>query len=96
MDDLEQYSEALYVFEQMEKVSGSNLKNQALALIWQGHILDLSGKREEGIARYKKVADMNLNDQWQHSQYGLRYELSPYAKERMASPFQRIENRDIE
>lgn len=94
--DLKQYSEALYVFEQMAKVFGSNLKHQALALIWQGHILDLSGKREEAIARYKKVADMNLNDQWQHSQYGLRYKLSPYAKERMASPFQRIENRDIE
>jgi len=80
----------------MERVFGSNLKHQALALIWQGHILDLSGKRDEAIARYKKVADMNLNDQWQHSQYGLRYKLSPYAKERMASPFQRFENRDIE
>ena len=93
---MEQYSEALHVFEQMEKAVGSDSRFQALALIWQGHILDLSGRRKEAIVRYKKVADMNLNDQWQHSQYGLRYKLSPYAKERMASPFQRIENRDIE
>ncbi len=94
--DLEKYSEALYVFEQMEKAVIADLRFQALALIWQGHILDLLGKRDEAIAQYKKVADMNLNDQWQHSQYSLRYKLSPYAKERMASPFQRIENRDIE
>ncbi len=94
--DLERYSEALYVFEQMEQAVSAESRFQALALIWQGHVLDLSGKREEAIARYKKVADMNLNDQWQHSQYNLHYKLSPYAKERMVAPFQRVENRDIE
>ncbi|MCI0496108.1 alpha/beta hydrolase, partial [candidate division KSB1 bacterium] len=94
--DLEQYSEALYVFEQMEQAVSSDSRFRALALIWQGHMLDLSGKRYQAIARYKKVADMNLNDLWKHDQYGLRYKLSPYAKERMVMPFQRVENRDIE
>jgi len=63
---------------------------------WQCHILDLSGKRDEAIARYKKVVYMNLNDLWKHDQYGLRYKLSPYAKERMVTPFKRVENKDIE
>jgi hypothetical protein len=26
---------------------------------------------------------MNLSDTWSHGQYGLKYELSPYARERL-------------
>ncbi len=94
--DVEKYSEALYVFEQMEPAVSSDARFQALALIWQGHVLDLLVKRDEAIARYQQVAAMNLNDLWQHDQYGLRYKLSPYAKERMVAPFKRVENRDID
>lgn len=67
---------------------------KALALIWQGHMLDLLGKRKEAIACYKQVADMNIDESWQHSQYRLTYRVSPYARERMTTPFQRIENKD--
>jgi hypothetical protein len=35
---------------------------------------------------------MNLSDTWTHSQYGLEYEHSPYARERLKTPFKRIEN----
>lgn len=38
--------------------------------------------------------DMNILDSWQHDQYGLRYKVSPYAKERIKEPFKRIENQD--
>jgi len=31
-----------------------------------------------------------------HGQYGMRYELSPYARERLKTPFQRVENSGID
>jgi hypothetical protein len=44
------------------------------------------------VACYKQVVDMNIKDSWRHDQYGLRYEVSAYAKERMIKPFVRVEN----
>jgi hypothetical protein len=55
-------------------------------------MLDLLGRREEAVSRYGQAAEMNLEDTWMHGQYGLKYEISPYAKERMAEPFLRIDN----
>jgi len=90
------YSEALYIFERMQQ--NAEKKDQtgtvALALIWQGHMLDLLDRRPEAIARYKRVADMNLNDSWSHSQYQMQYQVSPYARERMETPFVRIDNKE--
>jgi len=96
--DVEDYEEALYVFERMQKEAEEQGKeNQVgIALIWQGHMLDLMEKREKAIYRYKKAAKMNLSDTWMHSQYGLKYSISPYARERMKKPFKRIENRAVD
>jgi hypothetical protein len=57
-------------------------------------MLDLLGKRKEALACYTQVADMNIDESWQHSQYGLTYKISPYARERMKTPFKRIENKN--
>lgn len=88
------YDEALYIFERMQKSAekSRNTEHEALALIWQAHMLDLLGKRAEAVALYKRVAEMNIKSAWKHSQYGLEYEVSTYAKERMTKPFVRIEN----
>jgi tetratricopeptide (TPR) repeat protein len=94
--DMERYAEALYIFEQFEKKFGSNATQRGLSLIWQGHMLDVLGRREEAIARYRIVAELNLSSRRQHSQYGLSYELSPYAKERMQTPFKRVENQSTD
>lgn len=59
-------------------------------------MLDLMGKSLEAIARYRTDAEMRLADTWSHSQYGLKYALSPYAKERQKTPFKRIENGTLE
>jgi len=94
--DVKNYEEALFIFEQMQAFMKEKEEKEyeAFALIWQGHMLDLLGKRKEAIACYTQVADMNIDESWQHSQYGLTYKLSPYARERMKTPFQRIENAD--
>ena len=94
--DVENYEEALHIFEKMRismKEKGQK-ENEALSLIWQGHMLDLLGKRKEAIALYSQAADMNIDDVWRHSQYGLNYAISPYARERMKTPFKRIENQN--
>lgn len=55
-------------------------------------MLDLMGKRKEAVEIYKRVAEMGVTGGMEHSQFGLRYSPSPYAKERMEKPFVRVEN----
>jgi len=92
--DVNNYAEAQYVFEKIAQFAEKkqNMGIKALALIWQGHMLDLQGKRSEAINRYKQVVDLDIKDTWEHNMYGLKYEVSSYAKERMMKPFVRIEN----
>ena len=94
--DLSKYPEALTVFEKMQALSEKkgDMADTAVSLIWQGHILDLMGKRDLAIARYQKAADMNLNQPYMHGQYNLQYRLSPYALERTKTPFKRVENNE--
>lgn len=96
--DVANYAEALFVFEKMQAVvqEDEDKIDKAFALIWQGHMLDLLGKRERAIACYRRAAEMNIDISVMHSQYGLEYEISPYAKERMKTPFERIENNSLD
>jgi len=93
--DTGSYDGALAVFARLQDVAAAESDQGSLAvtLIWQGHMLDLLGRREEAIARYQRVVDMDSNDGMRHDQYGLSYEYSPYAAERLKSPFQRVENK---
>ena len=92
--DAARYKEALALFEKMEAGAGNSQNTQATVLIWQGQMLDLLGPRKEAVARYQKVADMGLNAEKVHAQYGLSYKFSPYAQERLATPFTRVENKN--
>ncbi len=96
--DMENYAEALFVFEKMQSVAieKGQKSHEGLALIWQGHMLDLLGNREKAIKRYSQAAGMNLEDTWSHAQYDLKYSLSPYARERMKEPFKRIDNSSLD
>jgi len=94
--DVERYAEALDVFERMERKFGLNPEAKAMAMIWQGHMLDLLGRRPEAVARYRLAAGLNLSATWQHGQYGMKYELSPYARERLKTPFRRVENASLD
>jgi tetratricopeptide (TPR) repeat protein len=92
--DLENYQEALFVFERMQAFAEARkeLDYKALSLIWQGHMLDLMGKRDQAVSRYRQVKEMNISKSWMHAQYGMQYQLSPYANERLKTPFTRKEN----
>ena len=96
--DVENYEEALFVFERMQWLASEQKENtyEAVALIWQGHMLDLLGRRGEAVSRYGLAAEMNLDDTWMHGQYDMKYSLSPYAIDRIKEPFQRIDNRSTD
>ena len=93
--DLEDYEEGLFVFQRMRAAAreAERVEYEAMALVWQGHMLDLLGRRAEAIPLYQEAADMDVRESWQHSQFGIEYVLSPYAAERVSTPFQRVENR---
>jgi hypothetical protein len=65
-----------------------------LAVIWQGHMLDLLGQREDALSRYRQVIAAGLEDSWQHSQYGIIIDFIPYAQERLKKPFVFIANQE--
>jgi proline iminopeptidase len=92
--DTEKYQESLNAFVKLGEIAEAegSQNRYALALIWQGHMLDLLGRRQAAIDRYQSVVDMKLEGGIRHDQYGLSYEYSPYAAERLQTPFTRVEN----
>jgi len=96
--DLENYQEALFVFERMQACAEArkDVDDKAVSLIWQGHMLDLMGKRDQAISRYRQVKEMNITNSRMHAQYGMEYPLSPYAAERLKTPFTRKENSSLD
>lgn len=93
--DVKRYEDALEVFKRMsEKLQTQrDVFSSALALVWQGHMLDLMGRREEAISAYKTVAEMNVQGNIRHEQFDLPYSPKPWAVERIATPFVRVENK---
>ncbi len=91
--DMQHYAEALTVFQRIEnnldEKSGAEL---AEALIWQGHMLDLLGRRNKAIQIYRRVVALNEYSAIRWDQYGLSYVYKPYALERTRVPFTRLEN----
>jgi hypothetical protein len=55
-------------------------------------MLDLLDRRDEAVARYRKAAGLDVSGGQRHDQYGLAYYPSTYARQRMDSPFVRVEN----
>lgn len=94
--DEKRYGDALKLFERLETRFGSDPKMKAFALIWQGHMLDLSGRRPEALTCYREAAHLAVTDTYTHGQYGLKYQLNPYAAERLRTPFRRIENNSLD
>lgn len=92
--DKRRFEDALVVFSKLEQLAVEEVSETAaaMALIWQGHILDMMNRRDEAVARYQQVAAMNLGDSTKHDQYGMAYVFSAYAEERIQTPFTYIEN----
>jgi tetratricopeptide (TPR) repeat protein len=92
--DAKRYEEALVAFENVTRAENVDELHRAIALVWQGHVLDLLGRREEAVARYQSVVAMDLKYGVNHDNYGLSYKFTRYARKRIKAPFTRLENQD--
>ena len=81
--DGQYYKEALEAMTQLEKTDW-----RFDALVWQGHLLDLLGRRTEAIARYQEALKMPGTPSFQHGQYHLTID-KPWVEERLKTPFER-------
>jgi len=79
------YSEAL---EAMRHISASDTDWAFAALVWQGHLLDLMGRRAEAVTQYQEALKVPGAPKMQHSQYNLTID-KPWVEERLKTPFER-------
>ena len=82
--DAKRYSDALKAFSRMEEVG-----NQGTARVWQGHMLDLLGRRAEAVVAYQKA--LRVPVEGQHDQYGIVLSKA-YVEERLRSPYRPKQN----
>jgi hypothetical protein len=79
------YQESLEV---MTKLGESDPNNRFIALVWQGHLLDLLGRRAEAVTRYQEALKVPSPPTIQHSQYKLIID-KKWVQERLETPFVR-------
>jgi proline iminopeptidase len=94
--DMTRHEDGLAVFKKMYDVLQKGQENKfysAVALIWEGFMLDLLSRRDEAISVYQKVVAMDIHDNISHDQFGLSFAPSAYAAEKIREPFKRIENK---
>ena len=82
--DGEYYLEALEAFDRAAELTESN----AWLIVWQGHILDLLGRREEAVQCYRDALKIGKGLNSQHDQYGMQINRK-WVEERLKSSFRR-------
>lgn len=87
--DAKRYGDALAVFEKLGQTHGRS----GVALIWQGHVLDLLGRRGEAVAAYMKASALSVGAR--HDQHGLVLDRA-YVEKRIETPFERVESKGEE
>jgi tetratricopeptide (TPR) repeat protein len=83
--EAKRYSDALKVFRRMAEVGDGGI-----ALVWQGHMLDLLGKRTEAVAAYQKALAAGVHAR--NDEYGLILNKA-YVEQRIKSAFAPVRNR---
>jgi len=79
------YPEAL---EMMTRAAEGDSDWRFVALVWQGHLLDLLGRRAEAVARYQEALKVPGEQSMEHSQYNLVIN-KQWVEERLKTPFER-------
>ncbi len=65
----------------------SSPTNLFAAWVWQGHLSDLLGRREEALAAYRKALEVGPDESMSHGQYGLILDRA-WVEARLKTPFQ--------
>jgi len=82
------YPEALDAMMQLAGVPRSDSELSFTALVWQGHLLDLLGRRAEAVERYQEALKMPGSPIMRHDQYNLVLN-KQWVEERLKTPFER-------
>ncbi len=77
------YPQALEIMKQLEPGDF-----RFAALVWQGHLLDLLGRRAEAIARYQEALQVPGSPSMQHDQYHMTID-KQWVEQRLKTPFER-------
>ncbi len=87
--DGEFYDEAFEAFKRTQELGDEPFYVFA-ALVWQGHVLDLLGRREEALKFYQKAMEIEFKGEIRHGQYGMVLN-EEWVEERLKSAFQRVD-----
>jgi proline iminopeptidase len=78
------YAEALDAFRTLDRQQ----PELVVGVVWQGHILDLTGRREEALACYRKAKARGMQHPWSFDQYQIVID-NAWIEERLQTPFER-------
>jgi len=81
------YPQALEAFRQCER-SEPGTSAHFIGIVWQGHILDLMGRREEAIRYYRAALQASDGQSVSHDQYHLLIDRA-WVEKRIEEPFRR-------
>jgi hypothetical protein len=77
------YGEALEIAKSLEQTDA-----RFFALVWQGHLLELLGRRAEAVATYTEALNLPGTPNMRHDQYGMTIDKA-WVEERLKTPFER-------
>jgi tetratricopeptide (TPR) repeat protein len=78
-----------YYQEALDVAKGLGQTDQRfVALVWQGHLLDLLGRRDEAVAAYQEALKVPGTPNMRHDQYGLTLDKA-WVEQRLHTPFER-------
>jgi hypothetical protein len=82
------YQQALEAFKRTVAVSGDSSNAKFGALVWQGHIFDILGQREDALQKYRSALAIEAGQELMHGQYDIVINRK-WVEERTQKPFQR-------
>ncbi|MCK4752256.1 MAG: hypothetical protein KAS75_02340 [Planctomycetes bacterium] len=83
------YKEGLEAFQRSRGASKKGSNDYFVSMVWEGHVLDLLGRRNIALLRYKTALKHKKEGYWvRHDQYGIVISRE-WVEERIKKPFER-------
>lgn len=82
------YPEALEAFQRVAALASRSSVWAFTAAVWQGHLLDLLGRRGEAVECYQRALALDTGETMQHSQYQITIS-ADWVRQRLVEPFMR-------
>jgi tetratricopeptide (TPR) repeat protein len=84
------YQQALEAFQRLSQLAAAEKDStgEFVSLVWQGHLLDILGRRDEAVQLYKEALQKDTGQTMRHDQYGMTVNRQ-WVEERLKTPFQR-------